>query len=72
MPINLQYIQMKLFTWCSIDSKLKQTPSKLWLWKNILEIARTTSFIGVIIDNKLKWTDHTNYYDKKSQNQFQL
>ena len=33
--------------------------------KETLEITRSTKFLGVIIDNKLKWTDHITYIKKK-------
>ena len=40
--------------------------------KKPLEITRSTEFLGVIIDNKLKWTDHITYIKSKSQRQLEL
>ena len=33
--------------------------------RNVVECATKTKFLGVIIDNKLKWNDHITYVKSK-------
>ena len=46
-------------------SRIKTNSINLVILKETLEITRSTHFLGVIIDNKLKWTDHITYIKKK-------
>ena len=41
-------------------SRIKTISINLVILKETLEITRSTKFVRVIIDNKLKWTDHLN------------
>ena len=45
-------------------SRIKTNSSNLVILKETLEITRSTNFLGMIIDNKLKWTDHITYIKK--------
>ena len=49
-------------------SRIKTNSINLVILKKTLDITRSTIFLGVIIDNKLKWTDHITYIRKKISN----
>ena len=46
-------------------SRIKTNSINLVILKKTSEITRSTHFLGVIIDNKLKWIDHITYIKKK-------
>ena len=53
-------------------SRIKINSINLVILNKTIEITRSTKFLGVIIDNKLKWTDHITYIKRKSQRQLEL
>ena len=61
LTINLKKTHYMVFH----RSRIKTNSSNLVIQKETLEITRSTIFLGVIIDNKLKWTDHITYIKKK-------
>ena len=57
LTINLKKTHYMVFH----RSRIKTNSSNLVILKETLEITRSTKFLGVIIDNKLKWTDHITW-----------
>ena len=61
LTINLKKTHYMVFH----RSRIKTNSSNLVILKETLVITRSTQFLGVIIYNKLKWTDHITYIKKK-------
>ena len=53
-------------------SRNKTNSINLVILKKTLEITRSTKFLAVIIDNKLKWTDHITHIKLKYHRQLQF
>ena len=68
LTINLKKTHYMVFH----RSRIKTNSRNLVILKETLEITRSTKFLGVIIDNKLKCTDHLTYIKRKSQRQLEL
>ena len=61
LTINLKKTNYMVFH----RSRIKTNSINLVILKKTSETTRSTKFLGVIIDNKLKWTDHITYIKKK-------
>ena len=46
-------------------AKIKRATEHVVMQNNILQCSNTTKFLGLIIDNKLKWTEHITYIKNK-------
>ena len=46
-------------------SRIKTTSKEIVMQNQIIENTRCTKFLGVIIDDKLKWTNHITYIQNK-------
>ena len=50
-------------------AKIKAAGLPVVMQRNVVECVTKTKFLGVIIDNKLKWNDHITYVKSKISKQ---
>ena len=62
LTINLKKTHYMIFHRARIKNKYENT---VQIQGNIIDHVNATKFLGIIIDNKLNWSDHINYIQNK-------
>ena len=55
----------KRITWSSTAQKIKTLGTDVIMQNTSIQCVKSTKFLGVIIDNKLRWDDHITYVKNK-------
>ena len=55
----------KRITWSSTAQKIKTLGTDVIMQNTSIQRVKSTQFLGVIIDNKLRWDDHITYVKNK-------
>ena len=68
LAVNVQKTHYMVFH----RAKIKAVGLPIVMQRNVVECVTRTKFLGVIIDNKLKWNDHITYVGSKISKTFGL
>ena len=58
-------IERKLIIWCFIEPEFKTKSSEISMRDNKISRVFSTKFLGIIIDDQLKWLEHLKYIKNK-------
>ena len=53
-------------------SRIKSKTGKLSIRNNVIDEVKSTKLLGIIIDDKLKWTEHIQYIKNKISNSIEI